>query len=104
MNLIVGFYARVMADDSLRPFFEDLDMDAQSRKMIAFMAHASEGPEEYRGRGLREAHRDLALEDSHFDAIATHLRAELQSLDVDDALIARVIALVESTRAEVLNR
>lgn len=47
---VVDFYERVMADPTLSPFFEHLDMDAQIKKQIAFMKMAFGGPNQYTAR------------------------------------------------------
>lgn len=102
------FYAKVMADDLTRPFFERLDMAAQSRKQVAFMAWAFGGPNKYKGRDLRVAHAKLVekdgLGDVHFDAVARHLRETLVELGVAPNLIEEALAIVASTRTEVLGR
>ncbi len=62
-------------------------------------------PIKYTGADLRTAHRELpGLNDSHFNAIAEHLQATLVELKVDKSLIDRTLAVVETTRADVLNR
>src|SRR2546430_2168024 len=80
------FYDKVLADDLTRPFFDGVDMAAQSRKMLAFMAWAFGGPEEFRGRGLRVAHAKLVqergLHQRHFNAVAGHLQATLEEMGV----------------------
>ena len=53
------FYKKVLEDELTRPFFAGLDMAAQSRKQVAFMMWAFGGPEPYKGRPLREAHKKL---------------------------------------------
>ena len=102
------FYDKVLADERTRPFFDGQDMDAQIKKQMAFMAWAFGGPEEYKGRDLRAAHAGLVknrgLSDEHFDAVAEHLKATLQELEVAEDLIAEALALVGSTRSEVLSR
>jgi hemoglobin len=102
------FYAKVLADEQTRPFFEALDMQAQIRKQIAFMTWAFGGREAYKGRDLRTAHAELVkkngLTDVHFDAVARSLHETLVELGIERALIDEVLAIVGSTRAEVLGR
>jgi len=101
------FYQKVIADELTRPFFEGLDLAAQTKKQIAFMTWAFGGPAEYRGRDLRTAHRGLVqrgLNDAHFDAVAKHLESTLRELGVAAPLIAEALAIVGGTRGEVLNR
>jgi hemoglobin len=102
---VVSFYEKVMADAGLAPFFEHLDMGAQIKKQIAFMTMAFGGASRYTGRDLRTAHAKLkGLDDSHFDAVATHLRETLNELGVDAATTSEVLAIVGGTRGDVLNR
>lgn len=104
---VVSFYEKVMADDTLAQFFEHLDMSAQIKKQIAFMTMAFGGPNKYTGKDLRTAHAGLVkrgLGDPHFDAIATHLRETLLELGVDEGTTSEVVAVVERTRDDVLNR
>ena len=105
---VVSFYEKIMADPSLSPFFDHLDMDAQIKKQIAFMTMAFGGPNRYTGRDLRTAHarfvRDKGLNDAHFDAVATHLQATLTELGVDDGTVGEVLAIVGTTRKDVLDK
>jgi hemoglobin len=102
------FYQKVLADELTRPFFESLDMAAQTKKQIAFMTWAFGGPTEYRGRDLTLAHANLVknkgLSDVHFDAVAKHLDATLRELGVAQELIQEALGIVGSTREKVLGR
>ena len=53
------FYDRVLKDESLRRFFDGVDMERQRHHQKMFMAMAFGGPEQYAGSGLREAHAHL---------------------------------------------
>lgn len=104
---VVGFYGRLMSDDTLAPFFDGLDMDAQIKKQIAFMTMAFEGPNRYTGRDLRTSHAKLVargLSDSHFDSVQIHLRETLEELGVDSSTVNEVARVVEGTRRDVLGK
>ena len=101
------FYQKVMADETLVPFFADIDLPAQIKKQIAFMTMAFGGPHNYEGRDLRTAHARLVargLNEAHFGAVAGHLDATLRELGVPDNLIGEVMAIVGSTKADVLSQ
>lgn len=99
------FYVKVLADDRINFFFEDINMNRQHKKQKAFLAAALGGPVPWEGKDMRAAHANLdGLNDSHFDAVAGHLKATLEELEVEKELIAEVLAVVETTRADVLNR
>lgn len=100
---IDAFYVKVLADKRVNHFFEDVSMVKQHRKQKEFLSAAFGGPIPWTGKDMREAHRDMPdLNDTHFNAIAEHLQSTLQDLKVDKALIDQVMAIAESTRADVL--
>ncbi|MCE9670972.1 group 1 truncated hemoglobin [Myxococcus stipitatus] len=101
------FYRKVLEDDRISHFFEDVDMERQAAKQKAFLTMVTGGPSSYSGKDMRAGHAHLVrqgLNDLHFDAVAGHLKATLEELGVPAPLVARVLAIAESARADVLNR
>ena len=99
------FYKKVLADDRIRHFFDDVDMVRQRTKQKAFLSAAFGGPIPWEGKDMRKAHAKLSgLNDSHFNAVAENLQATLTELKVKKELIDKIMAIAESTRADVLNR
>jgi len=102
---VVKMYSKILDDDALAPFFENIDVDALRLSQSAFVTYAFGGPNHYTGKGLRQAHagavsRGLAGE--HFDLVAAHLKSAMEELHVPADLIAEALAIVGSTRADVL--
>ena len=98
------FYEKVLADDRIRHFFDDVDMEAQKGKQRRFLAMAFGAPVKYEGKDLREAHRHLeGLNEGHFVAVAENLKATLEQLSVPADLVDEVMALVGTTHDDVLN-
>ncbi|MHB1432431.1 MAG: group I truncated hemoglobin [Streptosporangiaceae bacterium] len=99
------FYRKVLADELLSTYFDDVDMDRQIAKQAAFLTMALGGPASYTGRDLRTAHAGLGhLGDEHFNGVVGHLAATLREFGVSDADIAEVGVVAESVRSDVLNR
>jgi hemoglobin len=101
------FYRKVLTDDTINDFFDTVDMDAQHAKQKAFLTMVFGGPNNYSGRDLREGHAHLVakgLNDDHFNAVAGHLQATLEELNVPGDLIIEVMTIAGSTRDDVLNR
>ena len=98
------FYKKVLADDKVNHFFEDINMTAQRRKQKEFLGAAFGGPNPWTGKDMRKAHQNLDLTDEHFAAIAGHLAATLKELKVDEKLTAEIMTAVASMKTEVLNR
>lgn len=101
------FYKKVLNDDSINGFFDNVDMNKQMRKMKSFLSYAFGASTPFDGQSMRDAHAHLVengLNDSHFDAVKHHLGATLQELNVDQPLVDEVLAITESTRNDVLGR
>ncbi len=101
------FYRKVLADDRISHFFEDVDMERQAAKQKAFLTLVTGGPASYSGRDMRAGHAHLVkrgLNDVHFNAVAGHLKDTLEELGGPASLVAQVLAIAESARADVLNR
>ena len=101
------FYRKVLADDRVSCFFDDIDMDDQRAKQKSFLTMVFGGPNDYTGKELRESHKRLVddgLNDSHFDVVAVHLQNSLDELGVPSDLVNEVMALTAGTRDDILNR
>jgi len=79
-------------------------MAKQKARQKQFLTKAFGGPDNYKGRDLRRAHRHLDLKESDFNAIAGHLQATLKELKISDALIAEVMVVAASTKDAILNK
>ncbi|MFW7378578.1 MAG: group I truncated hemoglobin [Oligoflexus sp.] len=105
--VVETFYRKVLVDDRVSHFFDDVDMDQQLVKQRAFLTMAFGGPNSYTGADMRRAHLPLlekGLNDSHVDAVVELLQASLRDHGVNDELIQNVTNIAESVRADVLNR
>ena len=101
------FYRKVLTDDRISRFFEDVDMERQAAKQKAFLTMVTGGPANYTGQDMRRGHAHLVaqgLNDSHFDAVVELLAGTLTELGANAADIAEVGALANSVRDDVLNR
>lgn len=102
---VTKFYGRILTDPLLSPFFDPNRIDVLKRSQIAFMTMAFGGPHNYTGKNLRDAHAPLVargLADKHFDMVVWHLSEVLHELQVPEPLIEEVLAIVETTRNDVL--
>ena len=98
------FYRKVLADDRISHFFDTVDMETQAAKQKAFLTMAFGGPNNYTGKDLREGHKHMKLDDTHFDAVVENLAATLTELGVPESDIAEVAGIADSVKDDVLNR
>jgi len=99
------FYRKVLSDERISHYFDDVDMEAQAGKQKAFLTMVFGGPHSYTGQDMREGHKHLkGLNDTHFDAVLENLAATLSELGVASDDIAEIAAIGNSVRDDVLNR
>jgi hemoglobin len=98
------FYVKMLADDRVKHFFDDVNMNRQRRKQKEFLSAAFGGPIPWTGKDLRTAHEGLGLKEIHFQAVAENLQKSLEELKVPKDLIDQVMAIAASTHDAVLNR
>ena len=101
------FYRKVLSDDRIAHYFDGVDMERQAAKQKGFLTMVLGGPNNYTGKDMRSAHARLipmGLDDSHVDAVIENLGATLAELGVGDDKIAKVAALANSVRDDILGR
>ncbi|MDX1975921.1 MAG: group 1 truncated hemoglobin [Rickettsiales bacterium] len=104
---VIKMYEKILDDPSLAPFFENIDVDKLRLSQTDFVTYAFGGPNHYTGQSLRTVHAGAVahgLTDKHFDAVATHLKTAMEELNVPADLIAEALAIVGSTRSDVLGK
>lgn len=94
MRMIDRFYANVLADPALRPYFEDVEMYKLQRMQYEFFTAALGGPTAYSGRTVQHAHQGQHITRAHFQAFVEHLFAALKDCNLTDddryEIIARI--------------
>lgn len=105
MNAAIdAFYVKVLADERVKHFFDDVSMDKQRRKQKEFLSAAFGGPLPWTGKDMRKAHEGMGLTEEHFNAIAENLVATLKDLKISQELIDQVVAVALTTKDDVLGR
>ncbi|HET9236573.1 MAG TPA: group 1 truncated hemoglobin [Oligoflexus sp.] len=105
--VVETFYRRVLTDERVMDFFDDIDMDEQITKQKAFLTMVFGGPVAYSGKDMRDGHRHLVargLNDQHVDAVVELLAASLAEHGVNADDIEEVAKIANSVRNDVLNR
>jgi len=102
-SAVERFYARVLGDQSLAPFFEGVDISRLKAHQFAFMSQIMGGPKQYSGAAMAKAHARLAIAPEHFHAVADHLVATLRELGVSEEIVGEVAAAVTPLSSEIVN-
>ncbi|HAT7796651.1 TPA: group 1 truncated hemoglobin [Legionella pneumophila] len=101
------FYRKMLMDDRVNYFFDDVDMEQQILKQKGFLTMVFGGPNHYTGKSMREGHQHLlarGLNDLHVDIVIGHLGETLKELGANEEDIQKVAAIANSVRVDVLGR
>ncbi|ARG99289.1 group I truncated hemoglobin [Legionella micdadei] len=101
------FYRKMLMDERVNYFFDDIDMEQQILKQKGFLTMVFGGPNHYQGKDMRAGHRHLlkrGLNDSHVDIVIAHLGDTLRELGASEDDIKEVAAIANSVRSDVLDR
>ena len=101
-----AFYRRVLADDSVRHFFESTDMAHLRARQSMFISMLLGGRVVYTGKEIGAAHaqaRQQGLNETHFATFLKHFRAALDEVGVKPDKAEKVMQFLETRRGEVLN-
>jgi hemoglobin len=97
------FYEKVLADPDLNPFFVNVNMSRLKSHQFAFLSQAMGGPKQYSGQSMGTAHAKLAIEQRHFDLVATHLVETLRELGVTEDALTEVVAALTPLASQIVN-
>jgi len=81
-QLVDAFYARVLADPELSPFFSHVPMDKLRRMQVEFFSSALGGPVHYSGRPLAHVHQGRGITKDHLRRFTEHLLITLGTLQL----------------------
>jgi hemoglobin len=101
-----AFYRRVLADDTLSPFFKGTDMPELVARQSMFVSMLLGGRVVYSGKDIAAAHahaRVQGLDNGHFDSFLKHFRDALNEVGVEADKVEEVVKLLETKRDAVLN-
>jgi hemoglobin len=106
--LVARFYSRVADDPLLRPLYPDADLSSATEHLTLFLIQYWGGPSTYNERRghprLRMRHQPFAIGKAERDAWFSHMKAAVESLDVNPAVRKALIDYFESAATAMINR
>ena len=99
--------SRLMADPQLARFWSDRATDSIRREkqlLIDFLCSSAGGPLYYTGRDMATSHRGMGVSTSDWEIFLGHLDATLRKFQVSDRERAEVVAFVQSTKADIVEK
>jgi hemoglobin len=77
---------------------------ALEKHLVQFLALATGGPAHYEGGEMKPAHQDMKISNPEFDAAVGDLKASLDKLQIPDKEQKELLAIVESTRPQIVTQ
>jgi len=96
---------RMRADANLGRFYMHRGQDGldRSRKLlIDFLCHSAGGPVYYAGRDMLLTHKGMKINEGDWKAFIGYVNATLEALKVPKPEYDEVVALMQSTRADIV--
>ncbi|KAI8901172.1 hypothetical protein BC833DRAFT_655707 [Globomyces pollinis-pini] len=94
-------YEKAMNDPILYPEFKKAKVDHIKKMVKKFLCNLLNGAP-YNGRGMKHAHKQLSLEQIHFDTFNSILADSLRELKANEEDVVQVLDVIERLRFEVL--
>ncbi|MEV6625979.1 group 1 truncated hemoglobin [Amycolatopsis sp. NPDC051106] len=101
--VVDDFYERVLADAELAAFFKGTNLPRLKGMQVEFFAGALGGPDEYRGRSMKDVHRGRGIERHHFDLVAKYLADSLLAAGVPEETTQTIIGAVAPLSADIVS-
>jgi len=84
-RIVSEFYDRVLASDTLQPYFAGIDMRILVDHQTKFIATVMGGPAAFSDDALKRAHQRLRITRDDFHEMTEILRETLEDFDLDES-------------------
>lgn len=98
---------RLMSDPQLGRFWAHRGEDGLRREkqlLIDFLCSSSGGPLYYTGRDMVTSHKGMKISMNDWEAFLGHLKATLNKFQVPERERGEVLAFIESTKADIVEK
>jgi hemoglobin len=99
--------SRLMGDPQLGRFWAHRAADSirgEKQLLIDFLCASAGGPTYYTGRDMAISHRGMGITAQDWETFRGHVQATLEKFRVPEPERRAVLAFLESTRAEIVER
>ncbi|WP_299848777.1 group 1 truncated hemoglobin [uncultured Roseovarius sp.] len=97
-KIVLSLYDRLLDDDDVGPFFDDVDMPKLIDHQTKFVSSLMGGPASFTDDHIARAHRGMTIEDHHFDRLKVMVAETLSDFDLTQDDITTILDGFEKRR------
>ncbi|MDC1072749.1 MAG: group 1 truncated hemoglobin [Pseudomonadota bacterium] len=97
-KVVEHFYDGVLDNDTLSPYFEDVDMSMLIDHQTRFFSSAMGGPASFDDGHLEKAHQGRGITEESWDAVVGVLLDTLNAFNVEEGDIQAIVGAVGSKK------
>ena len=102
-RIVMTLYDKLLDDDDVGPFFDDVDMPRLIDHQTKFVATLMGGPASFSDTHIVNAHRHLTIHDAHFDQLKALIVETLEEFGVAQDDIDTVLDAFEARRGLLID-
>lgn len=97
-KIVLTLYDRLLDDDDVGPFFDDVDLPSIIDHQTKFVSSLMGGPASFTDEHIEKAHRHLTICPHHFDRLEALVTEVLTEFEVEPADIDTIVGAFEARR------
>ncbi len=101
-RIVLDLYDRVLDDDDVGQFFEDIDIGGIVDHQTKFVSSLMGGPASFSDDHIRRMHADLPIRAAHFERLQQILRDTLSDHRIEASDIDAIVGAFEARRELVV--
>ncbi len=102
-RIVMDLYDRLLDDDDIGPFFEDVEMSRVIDHQTKFVASLMGGPASYSDDQIRKMHDHLPIADGHFARLREILSETLRDHGITQEDVSTIVNEFEKRRGLIVH-
>ena len=98
-RVVMALYDRLLEDDDVGPFFDDVDLPKLIDHQTKFVSSLMGGPASFTDDHIQRAHGNMVIHAAHFDQLKVLVRETLEDFNVEPEDVDTVLDAFEARRS-----
>jgi len=103
-KIVNDFLPIVLADARIKDAFKDADVERLGMLLAEQFCELSGGPCKYSGKDMKRAHKDMAITNAHFNALAEDLQIAMEKNNIPSRAQNRLVAKLAPMQRTIVTK